>query len=159
VTPAPPSDSPTSPYAQGLRSAILGGAMSRENVELVRQMYDAFAARGPEAVREYLDADIEWLPPADAPTAGTYRGLDEVRAELSDWTGQFVDYAWEPRDFIPAPRGRVVVVGQQHGRGQLSGVEVEAGEVHVWTVQEGKAIRLEMFRSAEEAFAAVGLRE
>jgi hypothetical protein len=133
--------------------------MSRENVELVRQMYDAFATSGPEAAGEYLDANIEWLPPTDAPTAGTYRGIEQVRAQLTEWTGQFSDYAWTPQDFISAPGERVVVIGQQHGRGVLSGVDVEEGAVHVWTVLDGKATRLEMFRSAEEALAAVGLRE
>jgi len=133
--------------------------MSRENVEMVRRMYEVFAARGPEAAGEYLDPNIQWSPPKDAPTAGTYRGIDQARGELADWTGQFQDFAWEPRQFIAAPEERVVVVGHQRGRGQVSGVNVEADEVHVWTVRDGKATRLEMFRSAEEALEAVGLSE
>jgi uncharacterized protein len=133
--------------------------MSQETVELVRQIYDALATRGPAAAGEYLDANIEWLPPKDAPTAGTYRGIDQVRGVFADWTGQFSDYAWEPQDFISAPGGRVVVVGRQRGRGVVSGVNVEAGEIHVWAVREGKAIRLEMYRNRKEALEAVGLRE
>jgi uncharacterized protein len=132
--------------------------MSRENVELVRQMYDAFATRGPEAALEYLDPNIEWLPPPDVPTAGTYRGIEQVRAQFTDWTGQFSDYAWEPQDFVSAPGRRVVVVGQQHGRGVLSGVNVEAGEIHVWTIRGGKATRVEVHRSREQALKAAGLR-
>jgi ketosteroid isomerase-like protein len=133
--------------------------MSTQTVELVRQIYEVFATRGPEAAGEYLDVNIEWLPPIDAPTAGTYRGIEQVKAQLADWTGQFSGYAWEPQDFISAPEGRVVVIGQQHGRGVVSGVDVEEGAVHVWTVREGKAIRLEMYRSREEALEAMGLRE
>jgi|SRR5215208_1717440 len=122
-------------------------------------MYEAFAASGSEAAVEYLDPSIEWLPPRDAPTAGTYRGIDEAAAQLADWTAQFRDYAWEPQEFLTAPAGRVVVVGHQRGRGVASGVSVESGEAHVWTVRHGKAVRLEMFHTVNDALEAVGLRE
>jgi hypothetical protein len=132
--------------------------MSRENVEVIRSIYETFAVRGPEAAGEYLDANIEWLPPHDAPTAGIYRGVEQAGAEFADWIAQFQDWTWEPSEFIAAPGERVVVVGRQRGRGRVSGVSVEVPEAHAWTVRDGKATRLEMFRSAEEALDAVGLR-
>jgi uncharacterized protein len=141
------------------RSGEILVAMSREDVELVRRMYVAFATQGREAAVEYLHPDIEWLPPADAPTAGTYRGLDQVRAQLEDWTEQFSGYAWEPHDFSSAPGGRVVVVGQQHGTGVVSGADVQEAAVHVWTVRDGRAIRLEMYHSRAAALQALGLAD
>jgi ketosteroid isomerase-like protein len=133
-------------------------AVSQENVELVRRIYEAFAMRGPEEAARHLDAEIEWVPPQDAPTAGVWRGPDAARAELAEWSSQFHDYAWEPEGFIAAPDGRVVVVGHQRGRGRASGAEVRADEVHVWTLRGGKAVRLEMFGRVQEALEAVGLQ-
>jgi uncharacterized protein len=133
--------------------------MSQENVELVRRMYEDFAARGLEVAADYLDQDIEWLPPKDAPHPELYRGVEGARAELAEWSGQFHDYAWEPREFIAASEGRVVVIGQQRGRGKVSGADVTAEETHVWALRDGKAVRLEMFASAKDALEAVGLRE
>ena len=133
--------------------------MSDENIELVRRMYEDFAARGLEMAVDYLDPEIEWLPPKDAPHPEVHRGVEGARAELAEWMGEFHDYAWEPREFVAAPGGRVVVIGRQRGRGKASGVEVKAEETHLWTLRGGKAVRLEMFATAKEALEAVQPRD
>ena len=53
----------------------------------------------------------------------------------------------------------MLVTLRYFGRGKASGVEVAAPGWHVWTVQEGKAVRWLVFGTEEEALEAAGLRE
>ena len=58
--------------------------MSRDDVETLRQGYEAFARGDVEAVLERLDRDVDWRP-AIAPILGveTVRGRDAVRDFLT----------------------------------------------------------------------------
>jgi ketosteroid isomerase-like protein len=130
--------------------------MSEENADIVRRAYEVFREGGIEAAAELLDPGIEWLPPKDSPHAATYRGPEGVKSEVQEFTGPFEDYDWEPREFIDAG-DRVVVIGYHRGRGRQSGVEIGQEETHVWTLRQGRIVRLEMFHDRDEAFEAVGL--
>lgn len=132
--------------------------MSQENVELIKRAYEAFAQGGLDAALDMLDRDVEWVPPELAPTAGARRGRVEARAEAEEYLEPFEDFRWESHDFIDAG-DRVVVVGYQSGRGKLSGVEVGQEQVHIWTVRNGKIVRMQMFDDRAEAFEAAGLAE
>jgi ketosteroid isomerase-like protein len=48
---------------------------------------------------------------------------------------------------------------RQRGLSKVTGVPVEMRLAHVITYQDGKAIRNEMYASADEALEAAGLRE
>ena len=57
-------------------------------------------------------------------------------------------------------RGEEVVVFLRfRGRGRGSDAEIEAPMAHVWTIRDGKAIRLRQFLNREQALEAVGLSE
>ena len=58
--------------------------MSQENVELLRNAYEAFARGDVEAVLERLDRDVDWRP-AIAPILGVdaVRGSEAVRDFLT----------------------------------------------------------------------------
>ena len=53
----------------------------------------------------------------------------------------------------------VVAFVRYRGRGTESGVEVEASMANVWTIRDGKAIRLRQFLDRGKALEAVGLSE
>lgn len=54
-----------------------------------------------------------------------------------------------------------MVYCRMSGFGRGSGVAIEVRPAHLWTMQGGKAVRLEVFpeREREQALEAVGLRE
>jgi hypothetical protein len=55
-------------------------------------------------------------------------------------------------------RGDDVIVGLRlTGRGKTSGVEVEMARCNVYRIQDGLAIRVELFETKAEALEAVGL--
>src|SRR4030095_15958282 len=53
---------------------ILLSPMSQENVEIVREAFEAFNEGNLEAVVSICDPAIEWLPPPELPSSSAYHG-------------------------------------------------------------------------------------
>ena len=93
----------------------------------------------------------------DEPDSRTYTGLAELRtfvAHLADpWTDRFEE-AITFEDFIDC--GDWVVApwsGRLHGHG--SGIEIEVSETYAVRVRDGRIVRVEEYRTVEEALEAV----
>ena len=72
--------------------------------------------------------------------------------------GAFEDWGYDIEDVIP--RGDVIAVRiHQWGRGKGSGVAVEDRFWQVWTMRNGKAVRVSHHREKNEALEAAGLAE
>jgi uncharacterized protein len=131
--------------------------MSKENVEIVRRSFEAFASGDLETAFAAHDPSTEWRTAEDEPDQQTYRGIEGLRRFAAT-----IDEPWADRfartvsadDFID--RGDWVVVpwhGLLHGRG--SGVEVEVTETYAVLLRNGKIVRVEEYRTQEEALEAV----
>jgi ketosteroid isomerase-like protein len=132
--------------------------MSQENVEVVREVYEAWIRGDDEAAFERFDPEVEWFPPPDVSSSGKRQGHEGVRRSLAAWIGTWEDYHFELRQLID--RGDdVLAEGWQRGRGRTSGVEVSEKICSVWTLRAGLIIRQRMFRDRAEALEAAGLRE
>jgi ketosteroid isomerase-like protein len=131
--------------------------LSAENVEMVRRTMDAFSRGDLDAFLAALDPDTEWRTAADEPNPQTYRGHDGMRrfaAEISEpWLGRFDD-VMEFDDFVDLDDW-VVVPWTARLRGRRSGVEVEVNETYAVRVEEGRIVRIEEFRTRQEAIDAV----
>ena len=90
------------------------------------------------------------------PTAGAYRGAAEAEEEVRTWREPFDDFRWEPKEVLLG-ESCFVVVGDMAGRGRTSGLEVQTEESHVWTLRDGRIVRMQMFVDRGEALAAAGL--
>ena len=65
-----------------------------------------------------------------------------------------------PEKFIDAGDDRVLVFSREGERGRGSGAEVVTQPTaHVWTIRNGKAIRLSSYWERADALEAVGLSE
>jgi ketosteroid isomerase-like protein len=65
-----------------------------------------------------------------------------------------------PERFIDAGHDRVLVFSREGGRGKESGAEVQTHlTAHLWTLRDGKAIRMQSYWERAEALEAVGLSE
>ena len=72
----------------------------------------------------------------------------------------FDDYRPEIEQIRDAGDGRVLVLAVEHGRGRGSGAEVQAAKTaHLWTLRDGKAVRLDLFLDRERALEVVALSE
>ncbi len=137
--------------------------MSRENVEVVRRVIEAHDRGDVAAVFAAYDPEIEWHIGAVAASMAdldpVYHGHEGVRAFWRQWFAAWEIASFEYEEFIDAG-DNVVTVLTQRTRGRASGVELEwKSYAQVWTVQDGKIVRVEFFPTRSEAVEDVGLRE
>jgi ketosteroid isomerase-like protein len=135
--------------------AILGTTMSRENVEVVRAIYRAFATRDRDALVAYVDPSIRVYDRPLHPDASVYEGREGfLRFSETDWEA-FEDVVYEPQDFL-ANGPYVVVPIKQSGRGRSSALGIEEVIVNVWKLRRGKCVELRIFSTIEDALEVVG---
>jgi uncharacterized protein len=132
--------------------------MSRENVEIVRKVYDAWARNDPSQAFEYLDPEVVWEAIEDAPDAGTYRGHSGVKRYMDDWLQDFEDFEFEFGQPVDAD-GRLVLEQWGRNRGKGSGLKTEIHYAAVYTFRHGKVFTVKEYNTCAEALGAVGLRE
>jgi uncharacterized protein len=124
--------------------------MSEAYVDQLRRGYEALNRGDVSVVLELLDPDIEWHEPSPSPDAGSHRGREGFERFIRGWIESFDGFRIEPEQVVE--RGdRLIAVVRQSGRGRASGVEVEARLAHVWTVEDGRAIRWEAIPDADQA--------
>lgn len=116
--------------------------MPEANADALRRGYAALNRGELSVVLELLDPDIEWHEPSPSPDAGTHRGRDSFERFVRSWLEAFEDFRVVPERVLER-EGELVAVVRQTGRGRASGVEVDARLAHVWTVEDGRAIRWE----------------
>jgi ketosteroid isomerase-like protein len=127
--------------------------MSRQNVEVVRAIYRAFASRDRDALVRDLDASIRVYDRPFHPDASVYEGREGfLRFSESDWDS-FEEVVYQPQDFL-ANGPYVVVPIKQSGRGKSSALGIEEGIVNVWKLRRGKCVELRIFSTIEEALEA-----
>ena len=97
-------------------------------------------------------------PPPEFPGEDSYDGHAGFLAYPQRWLEPWEEYRLIPEEFIDAG-DRVVTVNRAIGRGKGSGIEVETQMAHIWTICDGKALRMDVFRTRAEALEAAGLEE
>jgi ketosteroid isomerase-like protein len=134
--------------------------MSRENVEFVRHIYALFD-QGAEAAWDLLPPDF---------VVDNSRRLiepfvlrrDEARAEYDRGRHEIFEeghIGWEPKELIDAGQ-KVLAFIRTSGRGQASGVDVDAHVWNVWTFRAGKPVEWAYFgEDRAAALEAAGLSE
>jgi ketosteroid isomerase-like protein len=146
-----------SEVAFGANAAILRAAMSQENVEALRPVYEEWG-RGNWTPRfgVYAD-DMEWGWSDEFPGLGGVEADPElISSRLRAWLSPWEDWRCEAEEFVVAG-DHVVVLTRYRGRGKGSKVTVDTRGAHLWTLRNGKAMRLEVFSSRERALAAAGI--
>ena len=137
--------------------------MSQENVELVREMFEAFEHRGDlRASARLLDENVvfdargmEW---ENEDFNRVYFGPEGVgdfwRTWLPAWSDMRVDVQW-----IKGVGDRVFVWLHQQQIGRVSGVPVDFFLAWDILFREGKIVRIAFFRDERRALEAFGLSE
>ena len=132
--------------------------MSRENVELARQVMDALGQRDAERLIALADPDVEWHSFFAMGEGGAYRGHDGTRRYMSDLNDAF-EIGRADLDDALGVGDITVLVGRIHYRGKGSGVESETPVGWMLKFRDGKVLNFRAFREPEQAFDAVGLSE
>ncbi len=127
--------------------------MSAENVEIVREGYEAFRREGEEAIFGFLHPEVEVTPIEQAPGSRTYWGHDGFRQYLADTREIFGQFGWDATELISVGDS-VVARTRFYGEGRGSGVPVEAIVFIVWTFRDGKAIGSRGYLDRDETLRA-----
>ena len=132
--------------------------MSRENVEVVRRIYEAW--NRVDLGLEFFDPAFELhQTPTLVDTDRVFRGHDGLLQAVRELFSGLRDLSWHPDDFLVAPDNQVVVPFRFKATGRSQGVTVEMKLVHVWAVDDGLAIRCITYEALTEALEAAGLRD
>jgi ketosteroid isomerase-like protein len=137
--------------------------MSRENVAIVRELFELFAKRDHERAFAYYDPEIEWdatgMEEMLPDLANVYRGHDGVRTYWRGWLSAWSDLDFELEDVLDAGDEVVAMVSHQRVWGRHSGIEIEMPPYAlVFTLRDGKVVRWRSFADQESALEAVGLK-
>jgi ketosteroid isomerase-like protein len=123
--------------------------MTEANVATLRRGYDALNRGDVSAVMTLIDDDITWDPgdlsPDSASTTGGRAGFESL---VRSWVEAFDGFRIEPIDVLEQPPFLVALV-RQSGRGRASGLDIAIEIAHVWTVQDGRAVRFHSYRSRD----------
>src|SRR3954468_10625221 len=134
--------------------------MSQENVDLVREVLDAWNAEDLERWLACWDASCVWVPGMRGRMEGshTYRGHEGLRrywAEDAEVWDRFLVQVHEVRTNGP----EAVAITDGRARGKHSKVETSASMAFRFRVRNRKILRGESYLDVGNALAAVGLSE
>jgi ketosteroid isomerase-like protein len=142
-----------------LVTEILQG-MSEENVEVVREFIEAGQRQDWERAAKFLDPDAEMH--------GTVGGLEEgrvsrglpamIREFETEDLGAWEERRLDPEEFLHVD-DLVVLRLHEYRRGRGSGVELENDTAVVFTVRNGRVVRIQGYMDKDAALKAAGLSD
>jgi ketosteroid isomerase-like protein len=135
--------------------------VSRQNVEIVRRIWEAWELRDNDAALALYDPNVEATSFAEVvgskdSETHTYRGIEGLRRWMRDFSETFDDFIADPEEFVDAGDGVVVRV-RMSGRGKKSGVPSELVFWNAYRLHGGRVVRLESHRKEADALRAAGL--
>jgi ketosteroid isomerase-like protein len=131
--------------------------MSQQTVEIVRHTLGEFNSGDLELVAACFGPDFEGnVAPELSAEPDTYRGPEGIRRYFESFRETFEQIRFEPEDFADAG-DRVVVAICMTAVGKLTKIPVEQHNAGVWTVRDGKVVRIDTYATYEQALAAAGL--
>lgn len=125
------------------------------NAAAIEELTRLWEADRLDEAGHLFDPEIEWLEPPETIGRNVVTGEAAVRASLANWGDQFDTLRVETIE-LREEGDRVLHAMNQYARARGSDVEITAELYMVWWFRAGKAVRMEMYNTreqAEEAFA------
>ena len=129
-----------------------------KNVEIVQNLYSAFAKGDVPAVLQKFDPKIEWneaenFPYADGnPYIGPKAVLEGVFARLgAEW-----EY-WHltEQSYYEANSGEVIVTGRYKAKNKTTTKEINVQFVHIWTLEDGLVTKFQQYADTYQTIEAM----
>ena len=130
------------------------GLVIATDIEVVKAIFAAFAARDLDTVLALADPEIE-LTAVTGEHAGRtepYRGHDGLRQYFRDVASVWEELRLTPREFREEG-DRIIVTGKVSARSMSRTVAGSTG--WIWRVRDGKVVDVRVFDSAADALAAL----
>jgi ketosteroid isomerase-like protein len=127
--------------------------VSQANVELVRRVYEGWA-RGDFSGIDSFHPEIEFEM-VDWPHQIKVRGIAAMSDAWRDTLRAWEDFRSIRTDYVDFGHN-ILVLNRIEGSGKESGADVSADTATLWTVEDGKVVRLALYwdtQAAREAAA------
>jgi ketosteroid isomerase-like protein len=126
--------------------------VTSSRLDRLRAAYDAYNRGDAAGAADLASEDIEVRPPPTSVDPEPFRGRDALLKYLEPNLFEF--QRAEPTEFLEHD-DRIFVAVRVHARGRESGVELHDEAFHVWTVEDERAVRFEVFVDRDDALAAL----
>ena len=148
--------------ATGIAARDTARTVSRENVEIVRGLYRAFArgdwAAAGAPLHPSIEMDTTRVPMPEL--AGIWRGTEEVASFWRQWLDAWGEQDFEEPELIEAGANVLSWVASHRLRGKGSGADVTMPPYGwVMTLRDGKLVKSTFYLDRGEALEAAGRRE
>jgi ketosteroid isomerase-like protein len=130
--------------------------MPVDNVTVLKEAFDFLAQEGTPNF-DAIDPEIEMINFDTFPVTRPYYGWDGVVEWFVDMSEPFDDFKFELVDVLGYDDERVVTTYRVTGGSRMGGPHFELIWGAVTTFRDGKIVKVEGFRTPEEALAAAGL--
>ena len=135
--------------------------MSEGNLEIVRQVYEAAARRDAQTILTLYDPEVELDASALGVTGESgdiFRGHEGLRSLFREWHEAWGEIEYDYEELIDAGE-QVISVVTRHARGRASGVKVEQPFALLWTLRDGRVVRVVWFLNRNGALEAAAKTE
>jgi uncharacterized protein len=124
------------------------------NIEIIQELYEAFATDGLDRVLELCDPDCVVTQDPALPWGGHHHGLDGV-ATFGVLLGGTI-HSEITSDALFEAGDRVIQYGRSRGKVLSTGAPFDLPEVHVWTLRDGKVTAAEFYVDTAAMLLALG---
>jgi ketosteroid isomerase-like protein len=100
------------------------------------------------------DFEFDWSE-SIGPFVGTYSGHDGLARFWTDMLDAWDRFSPTMVEVVECGPGSLITVDVVRARGRESGIDMEAQGAMLWTLREGKIVRVKMFQTKAEALEAV----
>jgi ketosteroid isomerase-like protein len=128
--------------------------VSDETVEAVKSGFEALKRGDVDELVRLIHPDFEFTTPASLSIEpDTYRGEEGVRRYFDSFYDAMDEIRFEPGELIQVGE-RVIAPMTLHARGRTTAIETEQELVTTWSLRDGKAIRVDIHATLDEALEA-----
>ena len=138
--------------------AINNKPAKEKNVEIVQNLYSAFAKGDVPAVLEKFHPKIEWneaenFPYADGnPYIGPQAVLEGVFARLG---GEWEYWNLTEQIYYEANSGEIIVTGRYKAKNKMTAKEINVQFVHLWTLEDGMVTKFQQYADTYQTVQAM----
>jgi len=120
---------------------------TKESVEVIQELYTVLKTRDFERTTALLHPNMTAdTPPGQVYIGGHYQGRANVIKGIWGRLGE----SWDPitpnvAEFLDCGNGRVLALGRYDGVLKANGNKLDAPFAHLWTVQDGNVVHLQVY--------------
>jgi ketosteroid isomerase-like protein len=123
-------------------------------VEAIKGSYEALNRRDIDGTMAVLDPDAKWVEHSELPEAGSYEGRETIRDFLVKYLESWDEFEQQIEE-VHAEQDCVLLFIRLTASGRGSGIDVQSRYAHLWSVREGRGVRVDAYYDRDSALAAL----